>query len=83
MTITKEQTEFIRANEMHFDLVLNHGQHFQLSNDIAAKVSKIHEQITGASIENCTGCITEGYQTVWNAYQLNQDKRNEPSKNEA
>lgn len=77
--MTAEQIQFVTANQIHFDLVLNHGQHFQNSHDTAKKVLEIANTLPAykdSPVQNCTGCITEAYQEVWKAYQLNQDKPN-------
>lgn len=75
--MTTDQTKFITANQIHFDLVLNHGQIFQPSHDIAKEVIAIAnslEKYQGTKVGNCTSCILEAYQYVWNEYQLTQDK---------
>lgn len=78
--MTKEQIAFIRANEMHFDLVLEHNQNYQRSHDVAKQVVTIAEQVTGKPVDQCSGCMREAYQAVWNEYKLTQDKNERNTK---
>lgn len=74
--MTKQEIEFVKVNEQHFDLVLNSAQHWDASHDIASRVLKIAEQFNeGNPIENCTGCHFKAYQNVWNAYQETLTKK--------
>ena len=62
--LTTDESEFIKANKQHFDLVLKANQHFQRSHDIASKVIAIHERIIGP-VDYCNSCEDEAHQKVW------------------
>lgn len=76
--MTTTQLQFIAANLQHFDLVLQHNQNFQASHDIASQVITIANTLPrykNEPVTNCTGCIQEAYQEVWNEYQLIKPKK--------
>lgn len=85
MKLIDEQIAFIEANTQHFDLVIKHGQNFQISHDIAKQVIDIANSLPkyskpNAPVTDCTGCITDAYQTVWDIYQQTKSKNNDTKK---
>lgn len=78
-TMTKEQIDFIRKNEMHVLLVIESNQHFQRSHDVAKHIIAIAETLdyddhkAGDPVDYCSGCEKLAYQAVWQQYQLSQD----------
>ena len=69
--MTKEQIQFITANEIHFEHVIDHNQVPPSSNDIAMQVLAIYKELTGKEADCCRECIQEAYAEVWKQYQLN------------
>lgn len=68
-TLTSEDVDFIKDNEQHFDLVIKHRQHYQRSHDIASKVIKMAEKVTGKPVDYCDSCEDQAHVDVWNAYK--------------
>jgi hypothetical protein len=78
--MTKEQIAFVEGHKEHFDLTINHGQNYQRSHDIAKQVVVIAEEVTGKPVDQCSGCMREAYQAVWNEYQLTLNKNEQHTK---
>jgi len=75
--MTKQQIQFIKDNQVHMDLVLISNQNFQPSHDIAKEVIAIAntlDKYKDNPVTNCTGCIQQAYQDVWNEFLLTQKK---------